>query len=236
MDFYKQIDFRQKPDFIFNALAKELFTNYCLEVAGECFYFTELEFYYNGPEHADFFCHANPAQETPAEVLYFHGAGMDIVIGQTGKPGGALVRGVYQKGRPPISGPINVLNKALFPVLKVCPAGKYSSKQADCLKKQISLKRLANPESAEYWQGMRIGLGKRWTGDKDKEKTFRYAPYRYVRLLAGVPATNRDKERLEYVAECLRQPQAKKWTVERLQKRRHDIRWQALIERYAVQQ
>lgn len=79
----------------FDRIAQQLLEDYCLQTGEQCYQLTELEFYYNTPNHeGDPFTHVHNSF-VPNGHWRLHGAGLDLVLAQEGQYyGGILLRGM----------------------------------------------------------------------------------------------------------------------------------------------
>lgn len=211
----------------FNALAAYLFGNCCLKVLPENreFYFTELEFYYESPEHPDKFRHDSCLQGGRGEI-YWHKSGIDITIGDGEKNifGGVLVRGIKERKQDGSweykTGPRKLVSESILPALGISNA-VYAGRQ-----KLLPGTRRINPTSEELvqqkdrlifacvgaglpcdiWQGYRVGLnkGKFLAGEKSQLTDFIYRPYRYrIDIDNDKSPLLKDKEKMCFISAAL---------------------------------
>jgi hypothetical protein len=98
----------------FTRMATALLTSARLVVGGEPHRFTEIEFYYHGPDHPDLFAHRDPVQ-LHCGRWYFHRTGgvyrsgsfkgVDLSFGDGRTHGGVLIRGLEAPDGSLIDGP-----------------------------------------------------------------------------------------------------------------------------------
>ena len=206
----------------FNALAAYLFENCCLKVLPENreFYFTELEFYYESPEHPDKFRHNSALQGGRGEI-YWHRSGIDITIGDGEKNifGGVLVRGIKERKQDGSweykTGPLKLVSDFILPSLGIKNA-VYAGRQ-----KLVPGIRRINPASEELvqqkdrlifacvgaglpcdiWQSFRVGLNKK---KFSSAADFIYRPYRYrIDIDNDKSPLLKDKEKMCFISAAL---------------------------------
>ena len=117
----------QEVEKSFDRIAKDLFNNYLLNIQGNRYRLTEIEFYYKSDNHKDSYTHENERQLTK-DNWYFHRfknpekykkvpvKGLDLTIGNKNKNiyGGILIRGIKDiKNNDIIDGPGKIVNKII---------------------------------------------------------------------------------------------------------------------------
>ena len=103
----------------FAGMAAACLNEWQLLVGGTCCRMTEVEFYYHGPTHPDWFTHRDPLQ-TSCGRWYFHRSGsgfrggsfkgLDLTFGDSETHGGMLIRGLELADGSLISGPCLCVN------------------------------------------------------------------------------------------------------------------------------
>lgn len=98
----------------FDRIADQLLNHSRLIVAQDPHRFTEIEFYYHGPEHLDIFAHRDPLQ-LECGRWYFHKTGgvyrsgsfkgFDLTFGDGTAHGGILIRGIEKPDGELVDGP-----------------------------------------------------------------------------------------------------------------------------------
>ena len=144
----------------FDILAKELLTNHILDVNGQTFEFTEIEFYYyKKGVHEDISVHPH---KRDAGEWRAHRSGLDITFaGNDTQDGGILIRGI-KCGNNYINGPLRVLRFIFQNMGSVNTIGSIQ------LKKKVS-----SNKTLPIFKTTRHGLG------KSVEKNFKLKLYRY---------------------------------------------------------
>lgn len=99
-------------------IAKELFSNYCINCDGTEYYFAEIEFYYwnKGKWDEKWNRVTYPRDGYEAGSLFYHLSGFDICFDSSYKKekfGGILVRSVMNENNEVITGPLTCKDKIL---------------------------------------------------------------------------------------------------------------------------
>jgi len=165
---------------IFYEIAKELLTNYVLQINGKDIELLEIEFYFkDANKHNDRYTHGKKEQQLAKNLLYIHSSGrggVDISFGNGIYYGGILIKSIKIDNEY-IIGQQNVFNK-IIEIFNVEPPknGKYAFLQNIVYETDIFLqeKKLDNQK---VLISTRIGLEK----NKEKYPEYLYLLYRFIR-------------------------------------------------------
>lgn len=93
----------------FKEIAQTLFDNYAIQTPNALYRLTELEFYWNSPNHIDNSTYKRKHVDPKSGEWFFHYSGVDIALKneKTGGYGGILIRSIYDITRETtIKGPM----------------------------------------------------------------------------------------------------------------------------------
>ena len=93
----------------FESIAQTLFDNYAIQTHSSLYRLTEIEFYWNSPNHIDNSTYKRKHVDPNAGDWFFHYSGVDIALKNeiTGGYGGILIRGLYDtNNKKTIKGPM----------------------------------------------------------------------------------------------------------------------------------
>lgn len=93
----------------FQRIAQTLFDNYAIQAHDVLYRLTEIEFYWNSPNHIDNSTYKRKHVDPKAGDWFFHYSGVDIALKneKTNGYGGILIRGIYDiKNKVMIKGPM----------------------------------------------------------------------------------------------------------------------------------
>jgi hypothetical protein len=154
--------------------------------------FTEIEFYYHGPDHYDAFTHRNPLQKEPGRwCLHRSGKslrngsfkGLDLSFGHDDAHAGILIRGLETDDGKLIDGPslcvdhlLAVTGSASLGLLDRSLAGSYAWDDASPLR----LRTMARPEGRPIHRSGRIGLTLKRAQEIPDMQRFLCLPFRYL--------------------------------------------------------
>jgi 3-methyladenine DNA glycosylase Mpg len=190
------------PDW-FARIADQLLNGAQLVVADKAHRFTEIEFYYHGPDHLDPFAHCDPVQLNCGR-WYFHRTngvyrsgsfkGLDLAFGAGSAYAGVLIRGVETAEGTRIDGPSLFVDHLLgetkaagVAVLDQMIAGRLAWEEGN----PVWLRTAADLEPRPVLRTARVGLSlKRGKGKPDMPR-FLLRRYRYLteprRISKGKP-------------------------------------------------
>jgi hypothetical protein len=132
----------------FEKLASCLMNHFLFKVGKTDFRIVECEFYFFSIDdiHHDPYVHQNRKQQE-CNTWYFHGAGLDVTIGNKQNFGGLLIRGIADvKSGNTYSGPLNVVSHLFNSIGNV-----YGSNS-------LLLKEVEGLNSSQPFFGPRVGL------------------------------------------------------------------------------
>lgn len=177
-----------------NEMADYVLHNCCLQAGNKQYELTEIEFYYDTPNHPDPFCKRNPIKpqdtkfpEVDSDKLFFHYSGVDISFDSDDADkmkrqyGGILIRGIKSAdGEEEFNGPLKVLCHLLNTTQQF--GGSV-----------LTLGTKKSPSTVEILSTERYGLS---ANKNDKEKLkFIAKPYRfYVKGTKGVKRAKTGKK------------------------------------------
>lgn len=116
-----ELEKTENSDTKFDELAEYIFNHCCLEVENSknIFHFSDIEFYYESPNHQDKFRHNADEQISRGEI-YWHPSGIDITIGNGEEiKGGILIRGILEMPSQKPTGPQNILSYVILPAIGI---------------------------------------------------------------------------------------------------------------------
>lgn len=93
----------------FENIAQILFDNYAIQTHNALYRLTEIEFYWNSPNHIDNSTYKRKHVDPKTGDWFFHYSGVDIALKneKTGGYGGILIRSIYDiNKKTPIKGPM----------------------------------------------------------------------------------------------------------------------------------
>lgn len=93
----------------FENIAQTLFDNYAIQTHNALYRLTEIEFYWNSPNHIDNSTYKRKHVDPKAGDWFFHYSGVDIALKneETGGYGGILIRGLFDiERKTAIKGPM----------------------------------------------------------------------------------------------------------------------------------
>jgi len=98
MDFLK-IDKETEGEF--ESIAQKLFDNFAIQTYNSLYRLTEIEFYWNSPNHIDNSTYKRKYVDPKNGDWFFHYSGVDIALKneETGGYGGILIRGLFDLER-----------------------------------------------------------------------------------------------------------------------------------------
>lgn len=134
----------------FSKIAEKLFNDYAIQTHDSFYRLTEIEFYWNSPNHRDDSTYKRKYVDPKNGEWYFHYTGVDIALKseELGGHGGILIRGIYdEKNEKPYKGPMVSAMKLFSGTSAFSESIKTRLVRHDFPKKEIS-------------KTPRIGLGK----------------------------------------------------------------------------
>jgi len=147
MDFLKIINETESE---FAKIAQILFDNYAIQTSKALYRLTEIEFYWNSPNHKDNSTYKRKHVDPKSGDWFFHYSGVDIALKneETGGYGGILIRSIY-----------DIDKKSMIKGPMVCAMKLFSENNAfsQSIKTQIVPQLFTK---SEIIKGARIGLGK----------------------------------------------------------------------------
>lgn len=176
----------------FATIARRLLGPTRLRAGDELLRFTEIEFYYHGPEHPDVFAHRDPVQIHTGR-WYFHRTrgeyrggsfkGLDLAFGFGSAHAGILLRGVERPDGTLIDGPSlfvdHLLKKTGFPTVAALDAD-INSRLAWEKGNTLSLETLSEEATPEMLVTSRVGLSLKRQGVRADALRFILRRYRFL--------------------------------------------------------
>jgi 3-methyladenine DNA glycosylase Mpg len=178
---------RDSIQFSFQKAAEDLFNHRVLVVGDQYFRFLEIEFYYRNESsgHVDNYSHQHDEQ-LKTGTWYFHGSGLDITFGSEDPVihAGVLIRSIQhvnpragsESNKANVFGPLKVITTIFSHFPAVRDSTPFSFYLHDL--RVSSLNGLTSLEEEAVYKATRIGLNE--NKDKDKEKYFHKATYRFL--------------------------------------------------------
>lgn len=133
----------------FENIARILFDKYAIRTQNALYRLTEIEFYWNSPNHIDNSTYKRKHVDPKAGDWFFHYSGVDIALKNeiTGGYGGILIRSIYDiEKKIPIKGPM------------VCAMKLFSGYNAFSQSIVTQIIEYSFPQS-EVIKRVRVGLG-----------------------------------------------------------------------------
>lgn len=106
MEFLKV---EKETELEFKTIAEKLFDNYAIKTHNALYRLTEIEFYWNSPNHVDNSTYKRKHVDPKSGDWFFHYSGVDIALKneETGGYGGILIRGLFDiESKKSIKGPM----------------------------------------------------------------------------------------------------------------------------------
>lgn len=105
----KFLKVEKETELEFKKIAETLFDNYAIKTHNALYRLTEIEFYWNSPNHVDNSTYKRKHVDPKTGDWFFHYSGVDIALKneETGGYGGILIRGLYDiEKKRSIKGPM----------------------------------------------------------------------------------------------------------------------------------